>query len=120
MQVQAVSQNIVSTTPSANVRTQAENLPINSTSEHKKAASEPPTASGSAAEVENATKKLQSFVDTVRRDIQFSLDQDSGRTVVKVIDKETKDTLMQFPSEEALSIAKSLDKLQGLLVRQKA
>lgn len=71
-------------------------------------------------EIEAATKKLQGFVDSVRSDIQFSMDQDSGKTVVKVVDKQTNDVLMQFPSEEALNIARSLDKLQGLLIKQKA
>jgi flagellar protein FlaG len=74
----------------------------------------------SRQDVESATQKLQKFADSVRGDIQFSLDQDSGKTVVKVIDKQTSDVLMQFPSKEALSMADALEKMQGMLIRQKA
>lgn len=70
--------------------------------------------------VEAATKRLQSFVSGVRDDIQFSMDQDSGRTVVKVIDSNTKEVIRQFPSEEAIELAKALDRFQGLLVKQQA
>lgn len=74
----------------------------------------------STEEVNGATEKLQKFVETVRSDIQFSVDDESGRNIVKVVDKQTKDVLMQFPSEEALAISKSLDKFQGLFVKQQA
>ena len=52
--------------------------------------------------------------------IEFSIDKDSGRTIVQVIDTDTKDVLRQFPSKEALAISHELDKFQGLLVRDKA
>ena len=40
--------------------------------------------------------------------------------MVKVIDRETEDIIRQIPSQEMLDLAKALDKLQGLLIRQKA
>jgi len=70
--------------------------------------------------IQEATKRLQDFVSTVRSDIQFSMDQDSGKTVVKVMDSNTKEVIRQFPSEEALELAKALDRFQGLLVKQQA
>lgn len=81
-----------------------------------------PVAQGkpTAEEINDATEKLQKFVETVRSDIQFSVDEESGRNIVKVVDKQTKDVLMQFPSEEALAISKSLDKFQGLFIKQQA
>jgi len=71
-------------------------------------------------EVNGATEKLRKFVETVRSDIEFSVDEESGRNIVKVVDKQTKDVLMQFPSEEALAISKTLDKFQGLFIKQQA
>ena len=65
-----------------------------------------------------STKKVQEFVNYVASDIEFSIDEDSGQTVVKVIDRATKEVLRQIPSEEMLELAKALDKLQGLLLRQ--
>lgn len=37
-----------------------------------------------------------------------------------MIDRQTKEVLRQMPSEEALAIAHALDKLQGLMIKQKA
>jgi flagellar protein FlaG len=70
--------------------------------------------------VQEATKRLQDFVSGVRGDIQFSVDSDSGKTVVKVVDSSTKEVIRQFPSEEAIDLAKALDRFQGLLVKQQA
>jgi len=70
--------------------------------------------------IQDATKRLQDFVSEVRGDIQFSMDNDSGKTVVKVVDRNTKEVIRQFPSEEAIELAKALDRFQGLLVKQQA
>jgi flagellar protein FlaG len=67
-----------------------------------------------------AVEKMQKFVSMAASDIKFSVDEDSGVTVVKVIDRETKDVIRQIPSEEMLDLAQALDKLQGLLIKQKA
>ena len=52
--------------------------------------------------------------------LDFSIDKESGKTVVRVTDAETGDMIRQIPSEELLAIAHSLDKLQGILLKQKA
>ncbi|MEY4591583.1 MAG: hypothetical protein RIR18_478 [Pseudomonadota bacterium] len=70
--------------------------------------------------IERATKKIQDYVSAKAGDIQFSTDQTSGKTVVKVIDDATKDVLMQFPSKQALAMASNLDKSSGVLVKDKA
>ena len=50
----------------------------------------------------------------------FSIDDDTGKTVVKIVDSTTQEVIKQIPSEEILSIAKALDKLKGLFIEQKA
>lgn len=74
----------------------------------------------SREELEKATKEMNDFVQTINSSIEFSVDKDTGSTVVKVIDTATKDVLRQIPSEEMLAIAKAIDKVKGLLVHQKA
>lgn len=74
----------------------------------------------SGEEVQAAVKSINDFVKTVNNGIEFTVDNDTGRNIVKVIDNSTKQVIRQFPSEEALAIAKALDKVQGLLVQQKA
>jgi flagellar protein FlaG len=71
-------------------------------------------------ELQDAVEKIQKFVSMAACNIEFSIDEDSGRTVVKVVDRETKDVVRQIPSEEMLDLAQALDKLQGLLIKQKA
>lgn len=61
---------------------------------------------------------LNEFIKPQNTTLQFSIDDESDTVVVKVTDKETKEVIKQFPSEEALELAKALDKLKGLLVQQ--
>ena len=68
-------------------------------------------------EIQQAVGTLNKFVASITPAIEFSTDEDSGKTIVKVIDNETQTVLRQIPSTEALEISKSLDRLQGLLVR---
>lgn len=80
-----------------------------------------PEPAVSAADVREAADKINKVLRTlVSSSLEFSVDQDSGQTIVRVVDVETKDVIRQIPNEEALAIAKSLGKLQGLLIQQKA
>lgn len=83
-------------------------------------ANPPEKSEPSRKQVEDAADKVQKFVANQASNLQFSLDEDSGRTVVKVVDASTKEVIRQIPSEEILAIAKALDRLQGLLIRQTA
>lgn len=52
--------------------------------------------------------------------LEFSIDDDLGRVVVKVVDPETREVIKQFSSEDALALAKSLGKASGNLHQAKA
>lgn len=77
----------------------------------------PPTA---LEQVQQALEDVRKAITPVAQDLLFSIDEDTGKTVVKVVDASTDEVIRQIPSEEIISIAKALDKLQGLLVQQKA
>ncbi len=67
--------------------------------------------------VQNINKSLQAM----SRDLEFSVDTDSNRTIVKVVDSKTKEVIRQIPSNEALEISKALDTaVHGLLMKQQA
>ena len=70
--------------------------------------------------LDKAVEEINRFLRQANTSVEFSVDQDSGRTLVQVIDSDTKDVIRQFPSKEALSLSHELDKLQGLLLREKA
>lgn len=72
------------------------------------------------ATVEEAVSAIQEFVQTVRRNLNFDLDDSSGRVVVKVTDAESGEVIRQIPSEEALKLAESLTEARSLLFEAKA
>ena len=94
--------------------------PANAATQTVQAVVEPSKAEASREELERAVKEVNDFLKPINNAIQFNLDDDTGKTIVKVIDTATKDVIRQFPSEEMLSIAKAIDKMKGLLIQQKA
>jgi flagellar protein FlaG len=70
--------------------------------------------------LDQAVQKLNAAMAERSSNITFSIDEDSGKTLVKVIDSQSKDVLMQIPSQEALAIDKQIDRFQGLLVKTRA
>ena len=78
-------------------------------------------ATPSKKDVEEAVAKLNKTVQERAQSLLFSIDDDSHRTIVKVIDQHTKEVLRQIPTPEALEIAKSIDAFKGgLLVDHEA
>ena len=77
-------------------------------------------ATPSRKEVEDAVARLNNSVQQRAQSLVFAIDDDSHRTVVKVIDRHTQEVLRQIPTPEALEIAKAIDAFRGLLVDQEA
>ena len=71
-------------------------------------------------QVTSAVSKISDFVQNFQRDLQFSVDQASGRTVIKVVDSETDQVIRQIPSEETLRIAERLDSPESLMLSEQA
>ncbi len=69
--------------------------------------------------LQEAVQHLEDFVSIARADISFSIDEASGVQVVKITDRQSKEVIRQFPSEEAIRIAQALGKLQGVFVKDK-
>ncbi len=61
--------------------------------------------------------QLNHQMQSLRRDLQFTVDEQSGEPVIKVIDSETKEVIRQIPSEEMLKIRESIDNLKGVLFK---
>lgn len=76
--------------------------------------------SPSREEVDQAVKRLTDFVSPNQAEINFSVDESSGIRVVKIVDRNSNEVIRQMPSEEAVALARALDKLQGLLIKDKA
>jgi len=59
--------------------------------------------------VDEAVRIINEHFKASNSELRFSVDEDSGRTVIKVIDKETEDTIRQIPSDEVLKFARMLE-----------
>lgn len=70
--------------------------------------------------LQETVREMNQKVQNLRRNLQFSIDEQSGRTVIKVIDAETHEVVRQIPSEEILNVAHrlmELDEEQGVIFR---
>jgi flagellar protein FlaG len=70
--------------------------------------------------LEDVVREVNEFIKPINNSLQFSIDDDTGTTVVKVIDRDTDEVIKQIPSEEMLALAKAIGQLKGLLVKQQA
>lgn len=57
-------------------------------------------------ELEQAVTKMNDFIQMESRDLHFSIDDDSGHTVVRVLDRGTGETIRQIPNEDFLEMAR--------------
>ncbi|MDP2286429.1 MAG: flagellar protein FlaG, partial [Pseudohongiella sp.] len=58
---------------------------------------------------ERAVSRLNEYVQSVKRDIIFDFDPDSGEPSVTVVDRESRKVLRQFDSIEAQELARKLE-----------
>lgn len=68
--------------------------------------------------LEDAAKTANEAIQGLRSDLKFTVDEETGINVVKFIDVNTKEVIRQIPAQEMLEIAKRLDELQGLLIKE--
>lgn len=73
-----------------------------------------------AMDVQIIQKAVQEVAQPGASTLEFHTDADTGRVVVKITDTATGELVRQIPMEEMLALAKSLDRLQGLLLQTKA
>jgi flagellar protein FlaG len=71
-----------------------------------------------AKALDKALGNLSAHVQNLQRSLQFSVDKDSGETVVRIIDTETNEVIRQIPSEELLAIEERLRETAGVLVSE--
>lgn len=82
-----------------------------------------PAASGKQperAELSNVVADLNKVAQAASQGVRFSVDEDTGRTVVKVVDTQTDKVLRQIPTVEALKLWRSIEQMQGVMLRDKA
>ena len=72
-------------------------------------------------QVQQALQTINRALQTSNSNLEFTIDQSTQKTIVRIVDSESGELIRQIPSDAALAIAKSIGELQsGLLLRQKA
>ncbi len=64
--------------------------------------------------IEQAVTEINEYVQSVQRDLHFSVDEDSGLTVIRVRDKESGELIRQIPEDIFLSLAQNLKENQTI------
>lgn len=72
-------------------------------------------AAAQGTDVQQVVSKLSEYIQTVQRDLHFSVDEESGQTVVKVIDSATDKVIRQIPPEDVIAFAQVMNSVSGLL-----
>tara|TARA_Y100001951_G_scaffold104712_1_gene117326 strand:- start:3914 stop:4288 length:375 start_codon:yes stop_codon:yes gene_type:complete len=67
-----------------------------------------------------AVSSIKDFVQSIHRDLDFDLDDASGRMVVRVTDRASGEVVRQIPTEEALRLAENLKEARSLLFEAQA
>lgn len=53
-------------------------------------------------------------------ELHFAMEKGTGLSVVKLINRQTGETVLQIPSEAILQIAKGIDQVTGAIIQRKA
>ncbi len=79
-----------------------------------------PTPPPDPQKAAQAAKEINDFLKSSSAGIEFQVDNQSDRVIVRVVDTETKQLIRQVPTEEMVAISHALDRMTGLLLAQKA
>jgi flagellar protein FlaG len=71
-------------------------------------------------EVKKTVEELNEAMQTVGTALSFSVDKETGRTVVKVLDSKTGEVIRQIPAEEMVRVSQRIAKLVGVLFDDEA
>lgn len=75
----------------------------------------------SPEQLQNMVEKANKAMDKASSNIEFTVDGSTNKTVIKVMESQSGKVIMQFPSEEMLSITRAIDHAQkGVLLKEKA
>lgn len=81
---------------------------------------EAPSPAAGPRSLNDAISRLREQAQSLRRNLEFSVDEGSGETVVKVIAADTGEVIRQIPSEVALKLAESLKEAGNLFFSERA
>lgn len=70
--------------------------------------------------MDEAASSLNDLVKTFQRNLKFTVDDESGTSVISVHDAQTNELIRQIPSQDTLELIHNMDKVVGLLFKAEA
>ena len=107
--LQSVQNNVTSQSKPVTQSVQTETvteLSVQSQALQKEAEKQNSQQQQRADDLRDKVAQLNDYMQNMNRNLQFSVDDTSGDTVIKVIDSETEEVVRQIPSEEILEASK--------------
>lgn len=83
-------------------------------------AQEKPAVAPTAETVKAVAHRIETYLKSVNRSLEFRVDAASGRTVVSVRDSETGDLIRQIPGDEVLRFAEMAEDQTIVLLNESA
>ena len=71
------------------------------------------------AQVKDAVQHINETLQSLNTSLSFVTDSATGIKIVSVVDSATNSVIRQMPSEEVVSVARAVNKSQGLIIHQK-
>ena len=111
-----VSTSTAKTASGSSIPAQAERTRASTESQERRTAPQ-----AESEQLKEAVKEINRAMQQSNRALEFSVDEETDRLVVRLKDGETGETIRQYPSDETLAIARYIADVQhGLLLSQKA
>jgi len=74
----------------------------------------------SRGELDKAVERISDFSQNIRRNLQFSIDESTGRTMITVLDATSEEVIRVIPPEKLMAVSERMDEIRGLLFEGKA
>ena len=69
--------------------------------------------------MQETASRLNEITQKIQRNLEFSVNEDSGDVVISVVDRETNEVIRQIPEEHVLAIRENIESLKGILISAK-
>lgn len=83
------------------------------------AATEAKTASVAREQLEQAAARVREAFRATDAQLEIEIEPDLDRVVIKILNGESGEVIRQIPPQEFIELAKELDGLKGLLLRER-
>jgi len=70
--------------------------------------------------IEETVQELNSLAQDLHRELRFSVDEETGDTVIKIVDQKTDEVIRQIPSEELIELRQRLAAATGAIFSDSA